>query len=227
MLSVNIVISSPMRNVTIPVAGRPHNISSLKPQMAIRSDHLVVYLISDQGYYTFLYRYAKHTTAKTKEKKNEQTRAWVSSKRQKGKLYATLLCSSPCISWLSQARILRETSTKSLGMLTHLLTALFPSSHCLLLLTVSFSGQLSQADCSLLPSFVNWLSLSSLGPSSPPPLLVSREISPSVLCVGFAPKQTKRSSEWRQRKQKPMQRIVSQQIIGNLVEFEFTMNVMH
>ena len=34
----------------------------------------------------------------------------------------TLLCSSPCICRLSQACILRETSTKPLRMLTHLLT---------------------------------------------------------------------------------------------------------
>ena len=56
---------------------------------------------------------------------------------------------------------LHETSTKPLGVLTHLSTALLPSSHCHLLLTLSFSGQLSQADCSLLASFVNWLSRSS------------------------------------------------------------------
>ena len=81
---------------------------------------------------------------------------------------------------------------------------LYPASifSCLLLLTISFSGQLSQADWSLLPCSVNWLSLSSLGPPFPPPLLVSWEISPSVLCVGFMPKQTKRSSEWRQHKRK-------------------------
>ena len=71
------------------------------------------------------------------------------------------------------ACILRETSTKPLGMLTHLLTVfsvLLSSSPCLLLPTVSFSGQLSQADCSLLPSFVNCFYLSSLAPSFPPPL---------------------------------------------------------
>ena len=72
-------------------------------------------------------------------------------------------------------------------MLTHLLTALLPSSHCFLLPTVSFYGQLSQADCSLLPSFVNWPSLSSLGPSFPPPLPVSHS---GPLC-GFRAKTDK------------------------------------
>ena len=41
------------------------------------------------------------------------------------------------------------------------------------------------------------LSLSALGPSFPPPFPVSWEISCSALCVGFAPKQTKRVSERR------------------------------
>ena len=89
---------------------------------------------------------------------NEPTRTWVSSKLKKGEV--TLLCGSPCICRLSRACILRETSTKPLGMWTHFLivfSALLPSFHCLLLPTVSFSGQLIQADCSLLPSFVNWL----------------------------------------------------------------------
>ena len=85
-------------------------------------------------------------------------------------------------------KYLRETFTKPLGMQTHLLSVfsdLFPSSHYLLLPTVSFSGQLSPADCSLLPSFVNWRSLSSLGPSFPLPLRSHAQ----ALCVGFSSKQ--------------------------------------
>ena len=54
-----------------------------------------------------------------------------------------------------------------------------------------FSGQLSQADCSLLHSFVNSLSLSSLGPSFPPPLSVSLGISPSGPLFGFHAKTDK------------------------------------
>ena len=54
---------------------------------------------------------------------------------------------------------------------------------------------LSVVDCSL------WVPLSidppsSLGPSFPPPLPISWEISSSGLCVGFVPKQTKRFSDW-------------------------------
>ena len=83
-----------------------------------------------------------------RKRTNEQKRDWLSSKRKKGKVYVTLLYSSPCICRLSRACILRETSTKPLGMLTHLLTALLPSSHCLLPLTVI----LSQLDSYLKPT---------------------------------------------------------------------------
>ena len=67
---------------------------------------------------------------------------------------------------------------------------------------MSFSGPLSQADCSLLSSVVN-CSLCLL--RDLPSLLHfwSRGRSrPQALCVSFAPKQTKRSSEWRQHKRK-------------------------
>ena len=90
-----------------------------------------------------------------------------------------------------QACNLREISTKPLGMLTHLLTVQLPSSPCLLLLTVSFFGQLSQADCPLLSSFVNSLSLSSLRPSFPRPLPVSWEILYSGSLCGFNAKADK------------------------------------
>ena len=57
--------------------------------------------------------------------------------------------------------------------------------------TVSFPELLSQADCSLLPSFVNWLSLSSLGPSFSPPLPVVWANSPSGSLCGFRAKTDK------------------------------------
>ena len=94
--------------------------------MAIRSDHLVVSLTSDQGHYTFLYRYTKHN--REGGRKNQQTRAWVSSKRKKWEVYVALLCSSPCICSLSRACILRETSTKPIRMLTHHFVLVYPAS---------------------------------------------------------------------------------------------------
>ena len=158
-----------------------------------------------------------------KERTNEQTRTWVSSKRIKLGVYVTL-CNSPCICRLSWACILRETSTKpftilnlafvnpacvgqqvlavTFWLLLTLFSALPPSSHYLLLLTVSFSGQQSQTDCSLLPCLVN-CSLGLL--SNLPSLLHIRSrgrTRPQALCVGFAPKPTKRTSEWRQHKRK-------------------------
>ena len=154
---------------------------------------------------------------------HEETRAWDSSKQEMGEVYVTLLCSSPCICRLSRAHILRETSTKLQRMLTHLFALINPASVGLQVLavvfltsvdsllcpadifslpTVSFPGLLSQADCSLLPSFVNW-SLCLL--SDLPSLLHFRSRGrsrPQSLCAGFAPKQTKRSSEWLQHKRK-------------------------
>ena len=188
-----------------------HYLSFLKPLIAIRSNRLVVSLISDQGHYIFLYG---HIKPNQEGGRKEQT---PSSKCKKGEDYMTLLCSSPCICRLSRACILRETSTKALGMLTHLLTALLPSSHCFLLLTVSFSGQLSQADCSLLPSFVNWLSLSSLGPFLPLPLPVSREISPSGPLCGFHAKAHKEIL-WLACTHTPTQRMAN--IVSQLELFE-------
>ena len=96
----------------------------------------------------------------------------------------THLCSSSCICRLLRACILRETSTKPLGMLTHLLIALFPSLDRPVSISLSPS-----ADCVLLSTALSsrlfssvlvcqLLSLSSLGPSFPPPLPVSREIAP-------------------------------------------------
>ena len=170
--------------------------------MVIRSDRPVVSLISDQWHYTYLYGHTKHNREVGRK---DQTRTWVSSKRKRGE-FVTL---SLCICRLSRVCILRETSTKPQGVMTHLLTAQLPSFHCLLLLTVSFSGQLFQADCSLLPSFVN-CSLCLLWDL--PPFLhfrSRRRYRPQALCVDFAPKQTKRSSEWRQHKRKRMPRIVS------------------
>ena len=54
-----------------------------------------------------------------------------------------------------------------------------------------FSTLLSSPDCLLLLSFVNYLSLSSLGPSFPRPLPVSREISRSGPLCGFRAKADK------------------------------------
>ena len=145
---------------------------------------------------------------------NEQTRVWVSPKGKKGEVFVTVLHGSPCICRLSRACILRETSTKPLGVLNHsslvnpasvgqqvlavVFLTLVDSLRChasIFSLPSSadcvFSRQLSQADGSLWPSVVNWLSLSSLGPSFRPPFPVSREISPAGILCGFRAKADK------------------------------------
>ena len=67
---------------------------------------------------------------------------------------------------------------------------LLPSADCLILWTVISSRLVSPVlRCQLLSLS---LSLSSLWPSFPPPLPVLQEISSSILCVGFAPKQRDR-----------------------------------
>ena len=65
-----------------------------------------------------------------RKRTNEQIQAWVSSKRKKGEVYVTLLCSSPYINRLTRACILRETSTKPLEMLTHLWLSSLAASFC-------------------------------------------------------------------------------------------------
>ena len=160
------------KRVTTPLAGRPRNLSFLKPNYSLPVIHLVVFPHLRPGALHISLQTRKTQPRGWRKRTNEQTRAWVSPQRKIGEVYVTRMCRYPCICRLSRACILHETSTKPQGMLTHLLTALLLSSHCLLLLTVSFLGQLSRADCSLLPSFVKRLSLSSLVPSFPPPLLV-------------------------------------------------------
>ena len=164
----------------------------------------MVFLISGQGYFTFLYQHTKYTTDWVKEKKNKQSLAWVSSKRKKGEVCDTFVhsvCLSANVSVYSS-----ETPTKPLGMLTHFFTLVNPASSqvfldrqlppisvdwsvlstglfCPLLLTDSFSWLLSLAYWLWdIPSLV---------------LFWSRgKTCAQAVCVSFAPKQTKGSSDW-------------------------------
>ena len=152
-----------------------------------------------QGYHTFLYGHIKYN--REGGRKNKRTNMDLGQlQAQEREFYDTLHSSYICR--LLPTCILRETSTKATRNANSSLTV-FP--HCLLLLIAL------PLDCYLTPTglFYSPLStaslrlpfstdpLSSLGPSFPPPLPVSREISHSVLCVGFAPKQTKRFSDRR------------------------------
>ena len=123
-----------------------------------------------QGYHTFLYGHIKYNREGEIKRKNEQTRTWVSSKRKKGS-FVTL--HSLCICRLSPACILRETSTEASRNANSSLTV-FP--HCLLLLSVL------SLNCNITPTGLFCCPLSTgslcpLGPSSPRPLPVLREIS--------------------------------------------------
>ena len=105
-------------DVTTPLAANLRYLSFLESNYTWPVIHQVV---SDQGYYTFLYG---HTKYNREGGRKEQTRTWVSSKRKKEEVYGTL-CSSPCI--------LHETSTKATNNVNSSLTDF---SHWLLLLTV-------------------------------------------------------------------------------------------
>ena len=174
------------RRYDIPHAGRPPDyLSFLKQNYPWPVIHL--FFSSPTRGITHFFMDTQNTTERVEEKDKRTNTGLGELQALEGGSLCDILCSSPCICMLSRACILRETSTKSLGMLTNLLTVVLPSSRCFLLLTVSFSGRLSQADCSLLFSFVNCLSLSSF----PPPLPVLRAILPSCTLGGFRAKTVK------------------------------------
>ena len=197
--------------------GEPHYISFLKPLMAIRSDCLVVSLTSDPGHYTFLYRYAKHNWEGGRKEKTNKHGLGLASSARKGKsvtlcilwanvsVYSNEIVTSYLQCWhlalVNPASVGQQvlavvflTSVDSLLCPTSVFS-LPPSSDCVILCTAISSQLFSSAlRCQLL------CLLSDL-----PSLLYfwSRGRShPQALCVGFMPKETKRSSEWCQHKWK-------------------------
>ena len=85
-------------------------------------NRLVVFLISD----TFLYKHTKYTTEGWK-KRRTNNRVWVSSKLKKGEVSDTFVQPSVHLQAITSV-YLRETATKPLGMLTHLLALVNPAS---------------------------------------------------------------------------------------------------
>ena len=174
-----------------------------KPLLAIRSGRLVFSLISDQGYFTFLYGHTKHNIH-NREGGRKENKHWhwlaLSARRKK---FVTLLCSSLCICRLLRAHIRAKFPQSHKRILTHLLTLANPGSQ-----STSSSSCLSQPSaspdffrlvCSLLWSLLSaslvWLFLCS--PWDLPSLILFQSRGRSrmqALCVGFAPKQTKVSS---------------------------------
>ena len=70
----------------------------------------MVFLIYGKGYFTLLYQHIKYTTEWVEEKKNKQSRAWVSSKRKKGEVCDTFVLLSVHLQAIAGV-YLRETST--------------------------------------------------------------------------------------------------------------------
>ena len=158
-------------------AGDPYYISFFKPNYSWPVIHLVD---SDQGYYTYIYRYAKHNREGGRKNKRTNTDLGQLQAQERGILCDTF-CAVPRSFVDYHGRVFcAKLPKKPLAMLTSVDCVL------LLLLTAISNRLVSLALRCQMPS------LSSLGPSFSPPLPVSREISPSVFCVDFAPKQTKR-----------------------------------
>ena len=186
-------------NCDTPLSGQPVLINFFKPKLFLASDLSSGFRRGISHFFTV----TKEIQPKGWEKKNQRTIwTWVNSKHKKGKVYVWHL-HSLCICGLTLACILRETSTKRNQQCWHLL-ALVNRPLCS---SSGLSSRLSdfcwfysldselKADRSSLPSdvdclspsfFVHWL-LFSLGPSFPPPLSVSPEISRQRDCLPGAP----------------------------------------
>ena len=154
-------------------------------------------VVPDQGYYAFLYGHTKYNREGGRKNKRTNMDLGQLQAQERGSLCNTFVQFSVHLYTIAGVYFVQNfyKATRNAN------SSLTVFSHCLLMPTF-LSRQLPHAGCPPLPTVVNCLSLSFLGHSFPPPLLVSREISPSVLCVGFVPKQTKRSSDWRQHKRK-------------------------
>ena len=122
--------------------------------MAIRSDRLVVSLISNQGHYTFLYRFAKHNRDGGGKEQTNITDLGQLQRQER----------EVCVSFCAFCVLTRELERNSHKSHTDFCWLYF-----------SFSWLFSQADWSLLPSFVN-SALSILSGTFLPPLL---PVSPS------------------------------------------------
>ena len=151
-------------------ASWPQNLSSLKTLMAIRSDRLVVSLISNQEHCTFLYRYAKHNwEGGIKEQTNKHGLGSAPSTR--GGVCDTFVQLSVHLQAIVGVYFVwnfhKATRNTDSSLVCPVLSSfsLPPSANCVLLWTAISNRLFSSA--------LLCLSLSSLGPTFPPPLLVS------------------------------------------------------
>ena len=171
----------------------------LKPNYSLPVIHLVFFfLISDQGHYTFLYGYGKHNReGGGKEQTNKHGLALIPSESRRKYMwhfYAALRAFAGYRRRVFCAKL--QQSHQEYWLISWLL--------CFQLLTASF--------CWLCPSLNSYLKLTALfctpWPTTFPcllwdlPSLVYLRPCAMAFCVGFAPKQTKRSCEWHQQKRK-------------------------
>ena len=143
-------------------------------------------------YFTFLYGHKRNITKREGEKRTSEQYGLISAPNARKGDCVTILCSFSFICRLSWECIFRETSTsyKECQLIFDCLSSLPPSADRPspgLLSHANWSLLLCVVDCFSPSFFVNW-PLSSLGPSFPPPLPVSSEISSSSPLFGFRTK---------------------------------------
>ena len=163
----------------------------------------MVFLISGQGYFTFLYGYATHN--REDGRKEEQTVGLgLAPSARGGSLWHFL-----CILWANTSvNSHKATSNADFCWLvsslpySHLIIDLF----CWLVSSAPFCWLCPSLDCSLMPTVLP----SSVEPFFPRLSGLSHGRSRmQVFHVGFAPKQTKGFSAWHPHRQKRMPPIVS------------------
>ena len=172
-----------------PLLADPHYLSFLKPKYLWPVIHLVV---SNQGHYTFLYGHTKHNQEGGRKEQTNKYELRLAPSARRGK---SMWHFCAALRWFTGylGRIFCA-KPKPLAMLTSVDFVL------LFLLTALSSRLVSSA-------FLSQIALSAFSRTFLP---WSRKRSrPHALCVGFAPRQTKRFSDRRQHKQKWMLPIVS------------------
>ena len=140
------------------------------------------------SHYTFHHRYAKHNREGGRKNKRKNTDLGQLQAQERESVTLYILCAFVD----SRGCVFCAKLLQSHQQCWHFHALVHPASVGQRVLAVAFLTSIDSLLCSAsiysMPPSADWLSRSSHGPSFPSLLRVSREISPSVLCVGFAPK---------------------------------------
>ena len=154
-------------------------------------NRLVGFLITGQGYFTFLYQHTKYTTQEVEENKNNHELGLAPSARTENSVtLLCILCFCGLMRACTRAKLPKATSNANLS--SRVVQPGFCWTTVLSSCLSDFCWLVSSLPCSHLLTELLLTALScrlSLGPPFPHLLPVSWEISRTWLCVGFAPKQ--------------------------------------